>query len=196
MTRRRQALSRRSTATRSSLTNWLPRTASSRSATANGSRPERPSRRVSRAANARLNRGQRASALVGILDRPEGITATYAALPLARQQAVIKAVLEPRSDRSRCAWPQPVRFEPDQPRMAGRICPRFALACAQQRCHLSERRFILDLWPGALVRPTAVRSRPRSPRILTRVSRTLLSAMTGCTAGGRRWSGLFLAPSE
>ena len=46
-----------------------------------------------KAANARLNRGQRESALVGILDRPEGITATYEALPLARQQAVIKAVL-------------------------------------------------------------------------------------------------------
>jgi len=46
-----------------------------------------------KAANARLNRGQRESALVGILDRPEGIAATYAALPLARQQAVIRAVL-------------------------------------------------------------------------------------------------------
>ena len=46
-----------------------------------------------KSANARLNRGQRQSALAGILDRPDGVTATYEALPLARQQAVIKAVL-------------------------------------------------------------------------------------------------------
>jgi site-specific DNA recombinase len=44
-------------------------------------------------ANATLNRGQRTSALTGILGRPEGIGATYTALPLARQQAVVKAVL-------------------------------------------------------------------------------------------------------
>ena len=44
-------------------------------------------------ANARLNRGQRTSALAGIFDNPDAIAATYEALPLARQQAVIKAVL-------------------------------------------------------------------------------------------------------
>jgi DNA invertase Pin-like site-specific DNA recombinase len=44
-------------------------------------------------ANATLNRGQRTTALAGILDHPDGVTATYEALPLARQQAVIKAVL-------------------------------------------------------------------------------------------------------
>ena len=44
-------------------------------------------------ANATLNRGQRATALAGVLDHPDGVTAAYEALPLARQQAVIKAVL-------------------------------------------------------------------------------------------------------
>jgi DNA invertase Pin-like site-specific DNA recombinase len=46
-----------------------------------------------KSANATLNRGQRTTALAGILDQPEGIAATYDALPLARQQAIVKAVL-------------------------------------------------------------------------------------------------------
>ena len=44
-------------------------------------------------ANATLNRGQRSTALAGILNHPDGVVAMYEALPLARQQAVIKAVL-------------------------------------------------------------------------------------------------------
>jgi DNA invertase Pin-like site-specific DNA recombinase len=47
-----------------------------------------------KAANATLNRRQRTTALTGLLDRPEGVAEAYAALPLARQQAVIKAVLD------------------------------------------------------------------------------------------------------
>ena len=44
-------------------------------------------------ANTTLNRGQRTSALAGVFDHADGVIATYQALPLARQQAVIKAVL-------------------------------------------------------------------------------------------------------
>ena len=47
-----------------------------------------------KAANMALNRGQRTTALAGIFDHPEGVAGAYDALPLARQQAVIKAVLD------------------------------------------------------------------------------------------------------
>jgi site-specific DNA recombinase len=46
-----------------------------------------------KAANATLNRRQRTTALRGVLDHPDGVSAAYEALPLSRQQAVIKAVL-------------------------------------------------------------------------------------------------------
>ena len=46
-----------------------------------------------KAANGTLNRGQRTTALAGIFDHPDGVAGAYEALPLARQQAVIKAVL-------------------------------------------------------------------------------------------------------
>jgi site-specific DNA recombinase len=44
--------------------------------------------------NATLNRGQRTTALAGVLDHPDGVAGAYEALPLARQQAIIKAVLD------------------------------------------------------------------------------------------------------
>jgi len=47
-----------------------------------------------KAANAMLNRRQRTTALTGILDHPQGVAEAYETLPLARQQAVIKAVLD------------------------------------------------------------------------------------------------------
>jgi site-specific DNA recombinase len=47
-----------------------------------------------KAANATLNRRHGTTAVTGILDHPVGVADAYEALPLARQQAVIKAILD------------------------------------------------------------------------------------------------------
>lgn len=47
-----------------------------------------------KAANATLSRRQRTTALTGLLDHPKGVAEAYEALPLARRQAILKAVLD------------------------------------------------------------------------------------------------------
>ena len=92
-------------------------------------------------ANATLNRGQRTTALAGVLDHPDGIAATYEALQLARQQAVIKAVLN---------------YAQIGPAVRGRN--RFVSPGTQQRRHLLEGYFILERRRQTLLHGRALRA--------------------------------------
>jgi site-specific DNA recombinase len=120
-------------------------------------------------ANATLNRGQRTTALAGILDNPDRVTETYEALPLARQHAIVKAVLNYAQIGPAVRGRN--RFDPGRISPAWRLTRRgFVSPGTQQRRHLLEGYFILDpcrqtLLDGGALRPFG--SKPsdlRTPR--------------------------------